>query len=132
MFFIFFIFLGDSKWWAAEIPENDAKSIWYEKPNAVNIEMTSYAVLALLQAGLYEDALPAVKWLVNQRNENGGFQSTQDTIVGLQALSKFADRISSTASSVQISVKYNENLESRININADNTLITQVYNVSVF
>lgn len=91
--------------------------------------MTSYAVLALLRAGLYEDALPAIKWLVNQRNANGGFQSTQDTVVGLQALAKFAERVSSAASSVQITVRYNENSERRISVNADNTLITQVYEV---
>lgn len=97
------------------------------KPNSVNIEITSYGLLALLEAGLYEDAVPIVKWLVNQRNELGGFQSTQDTFIGLQALSKFAERVLSNSNDVQILIKYNEGTESRISINRGNSLIQQSY-----
>nr|HID15150.1 hypothetical protein [Anaerolineae bacterium] len=32
----------------------------------------------------------AARWLVAQRNAFGGFNSTQDTVVGLQALTAFA------------------------------------------
>lgn len=93
--------------------------------------MTSYGLLALLEAGQYEEGLPTLKWLLNQRNENGGFQSTQDTIVGLQALSKFAERVSAASNNVRISIKYNENVESQINVNAENSLILQTYEVWV-
>lgn len=118
------------KWWEKPIPPADSKNIWYTKPNSVNVEITSYGLLALLEAGHYSDALPIIKWLVNQRNELGGFQSTQDTFVGLKALAKYAESTSSNYNNVQIQYKY-EGGESRINVNGDNGLIQQIYDVSV-
>lgn len=93
--------------------------------------MTAYGLLAILEAGLYADGLPVLKWLLNQRNDHGGFQSTQDTILGLRALSKFAERISTANNNVQIELKYNQGMQSRININRDNSLILQTYEVIV-
>lgn len=123
----------DKKWWEKPIPPSDTKNIWHTKPNSVNIEMTSYALLAILQAGLYVNALPIVKWLVNQRNELGGFQSTQDTFIGLKALSKFAETSSNEYNSVQITYKYGEGTdrsESNLGVNGNNALIQQTYDVS--
>lgn len=125
-----FEFLDDKRWWEKPIPKADAKNIWYTKPNSVNVEMTAYGLLALLEAGLYSEALPIVKWLVNQRNELGGFQSTQDTFVGLKALAKFAESASNEYNNVQIAFKYNEGAEGKINVNGNNALIQQVYDVS--
>ena len=50
------------------------------------VETTGYATLALLQRGDVLNASRATRWLVGQRNPHGGFGSTQDTVVGLQAL----------------------------------------------
>lgn len=49
------------------------------------IETTGYAALALLQLGDRANAARAVRWLATQRNAFGGYGSTQDTIVALQA-----------------------------------------------
>ena len=54
------------------------------------VETTGYATLALLERGDMVSASNAGKWLVNQRNAYGGYGSTQDTVVGLQALTRFA------------------------------------------
>ena len=54
------------------------------------VETTGYATLALLERGDMISASNAGKWLVNQRNAYGGYGSTQDTVVGLQALTRFA------------------------------------------
>ncbi len=54
------------------------------------VETTGYAALALLERGDMISASNAGKWLVNQRNAYGGYGSTQDTVVGLQALTRFA------------------------------------------
>jgi CD109 antigen len=54
------------------------------------IETTAYAALALLAAGEAVPAGRAVRWLAAQRNAKGGFGSTQDTIVALQALTAAA------------------------------------------
>lgn len=116
------------------MPPADAKNIWYSKPNSVNVEITSYALLAILQAGLYTDALPIVKWLVNQRNELGGFQSTQDTFIGLKALARFAEISSSQFNTVQIALKYDagaQKAENNFNINGNNALIQQTYEVCI-
>ena len=54
------------------------------------VETTGYAMLALLERGDRASASSAARWLVSQRNAFGGFGSTQDTVVGLQALIEFA------------------------------------------
>ncbi|CAI5439953.1 unnamed protein product [Caenorhabditis angaria] len=58
----------------------------------VDIETTSYALLSLLDSSpspLPNDSLALVRWLISQRNALGGFSSTQDTVVALQALAKY-------------------------------------------
>ncbi|CAN0289535.1 unnamed protein product [Rangifer tarandus platyrhynchus] len=62
---------------------------------SVDVEMTSYCLLAYLTAQpapSSEDlsvATKIVRWLTKQQNPNGGFSSTQDTVVALQALSRY-------------------------------------------
>jgi CD109 antigen len=58
--------------------------------SSVSIETTGYAILALLEHGDQLAASRGAQWLVGQRNAFGGFGSTQDTVVGLQALTAFA------------------------------------------
>jgi hypothetical protein len=36
------------------------------------------------------EALRAVRWMSKKRNAQGGFSSTQDTVLGLEALAKYA------------------------------------------
>jgi CD109 antigen len=61
------------------------------KPNrTASIETTGYALLALVEQGDRANASRAARWLVSRRNAAGGFGSTQDTVVGLQALTGYA------------------------------------------
>jgi CD109 antigen len=63
----------------------------FHQPNkSVAIEATGYATLALIEHNDKFNASRAAKWLVSQRNAYGGFGSTQDTVVGLQALIQYA------------------------------------------
>jgi CD109 antigen len=55
-----------------------------------DIETTAYATLALVRHGDAFNASRASKWLVSKRNANGGYGSTQDTVVALQALTEYA------------------------------------------
>ncbi|XP_044296930.1 C3 and PZP-like alpha-2-macroglobulin domain-containing protein 8, partial [Varanus komodoensis] len=57
---------------------------------SAEVEMTAYALLTLTLLGDVASALPVVKWLSQQRNALGGFSSTQDTCVALQALAEYA------------------------------------------
>jgi CD109 antigen len=57
---------------------------------SLDIETTGYATLALIASDDRIKAGEAAKWLVSQRNSQGGFGTTQDTVVALQALTEFA------------------------------------------
>lgn len=65
-----------TKWWSKPVPKDD-KNPWYSLPRSVDVEMTSYVLLTYLQKNLVTDAIPLMKWLVTQRNSEGGFASTQ-------------------------------------------------------
>jgi CD109 antigen len=67
------------------IPEQPSPQI-----KTANIEATGYATLALIEHGDVFNASRAAKWLVSQRNAYGGFGSTQDTVVALQALTQYS------------------------------------------
>uniref|UniRef100_A0A3B5AMQ0 CD109 molecule n=1 Tax=Stegastes partitus TaxID=144197 RepID=A0A3B5AMQ0_9TELE len=60
------------------------------KPRSADIEIASYVLLSLYKLGLVSEGISLMKWLSQQRNDRGGFGSTQDTIVALQALSTYA------------------------------------------
>ncbi|CAK9797027.1 Mug1 [Anthophora quadrimaculata] len=70
--------------------------IWWEDSSnpsiTLSIEMTAYVILTLMKLGKDDtmiEAMKAVRWMSKQRNTKGGYTSTQDTIVGLEALTKY-------------------------------------------
>ncbi|XP_008695710.1 pregnancy zone protein [Ursus maritimus] len=69
---------------------------FYQPPApSAEVEMTSYVLLAYLTAQPaptaeeLTSAARIVKWITKQQNSQGGFSSTQDTVVALQALSRY-------------------------------------------
>ena len=93
------------------------------------METTGYAVLALLERGDRVSASSAARWLVSQRNAFGGFGSTQDTVVGLQALIQFATH-------ARFDVDMTVNLESgdwvrQVKINETNADLVNVLDVPI-
>ncbi|EDW54536.1 GM17925 [Drosophila sechellia] len=72
---------GDHKWWTGS-----------DKSKSSDVEITSYVLLALLEhleQHKSNEHRPIVDWLISKRNSNGGFVSSQDTVVGIMALTKF-------------------------------------------
>ncbi|GFT49548.1 a.superbus venom factor 1 [Nephila pilipes] len=65
---------------------------WGVDNSAQDIEATSYALLNQLMSNDMERSNSIVNWLNNQRLQSGSFKSTQDTVIGLQALSEYAIR----------------------------------------
>ncbi|NXX77295.1 OVOS protein, partial [Urocolius indicus] len=68
--------------------------VFYSRAPSAEVEMTSYVLLALLKkAKLTLEDLSyisrIVRWLVKQQNPYGGFSSSQDTVVALQALAQY-------------------------------------------
>ncbi|XP_037958206.1 CD109 antigen [Teleopsis dalmanni] len=115
------------KWWNKTAPPLEGPSPWYNHTRSVNIEISAYAALALLENNLIGDALPILKWLIDQRNEFGGFVASQDTVVGLQALIAFAERFSSQANNMQVGFHYGSGAETIMNVNAENSLVLQTF-----
>ncbi|KAI4828654.1 hypothetical protein KUCAC02_022733 [Chaenocephalus aceratus] len=93
---------------------------------SAEVEMTAYGLLTYTLLGDVASALPVVKWLSQQRNALGGFSSTQDTCVALQALSEYA--ILSYAGGVNLTISLastNLDFQETFDLNRDNQKILQ-------
>ncbi|GIY63860.1 alpha-1-inhibitor 3, partial [Caerostris darwini] len=105
---------------------------YYMNPDgtkSLNVETDAYAVLANLKVGNSKsDILPLIRYLTKNLNPYGGFHSTQDTCVGLDALSKFAKIIFKDP--VDISVSISGGLTENVKITEDNKLLVQRNKVS--
>lgn len=103
--------------------------LWWEdkfKPSAgLSIEMTAYAVLSLIKLGGEDnmvDALKAVRWMSKQRNSKGGFTSTQDTVLGLEALTKYAITMTTNSTDLSVLVTASE-VDDIYRMNNDNRMV---------
>ncbi|XP_066519295.1 alpha-2-macroglobulin-like [Hoplias malabaricus] len=81
-----------------------------EDSDSLAVEISSYVLLAVLTTGEASAAdlgyaNRIVQWLVRQQNPYGGFSSTQDTVVALQALALYATKVYSTAGSSTVTVQ---------------------------
>lgn len=93
---------------------------------SAEVEMTAYGLLTYTLLGDVASALPVVKWLSKQRNALGGFSSTQDTCVALQALSEYA--ILSYVGGVNLTISLastNLDFQETFELNRDNKKLLQ-------
>ncbi|PXF60021.1 MAG: alpha-2-macroglobulin [Candidatus Methanogaster sp.] len=81
-------------------------------PSSRNVEITSYAALALIDAK-HPLANDVVKWISTQRNSLGGFSSTQDTVMALKALM--------TAAATQ-----GRDIDATVTISADGSTVKEI------
>ncbi|XP_064474631.1 alpha-2-macroglobulin-like isoform X3 [Ornithodoros turicata] len=84
---------------------------WKNGGASADVETAAYAVLTYVKLGGQENlnkAQPIVRWMATQRNSRGGFSSTQDTVLGLQALSAFSSHLSKDPVDVAVRVSGNE------------------------
>ena len=77
------------------------------------------------------DSVPVVRWLLEQRNANGGFISTQDTVVGLAALARFARYTRSASTEMSIDITYEGGTKS-FQINSNNAIVLQEFQVHCY
>uniref|UniRef100_A0A2C9JK11 Alpha-macroglobulin-like TED domain-containing protein n=1 Tax=Biomphalaria glabrata TaxID=6526 RepID=A0A2C9JK11_BIOGL len=108
-------------------PDQPKTTNTWDYPNptkAVDIEMTSYALLTYAARGNIVAGKSIMQWLTEQRNSNGGFSSTQDTVVALNALSEFAKQTYSNNFNVQITTQLNATSYT-FNIDKTNSLLLQ-------
>merc|ERR1711936_82414 len=104
--------LPDSKFW--EIPRTETPCTWYWgcRASSESVEMTAYMIQSLVLRGRAGEVVDSVKWLSRQRNSRGGFVSTQDTVVALQALSMYSRNVTSTPVDMPLTVSHSTPTES--------------------
>ncbi|XP_013882149.1 alpha-2-macroglobulin [Austrofundulus limnaeus] len=110
---------GGSTHWSQTASETSA---------SLSVEISSYVMMAkLTQSHSAEDlgyASSIVRWLTSQQNYYGGFSSTQDTVVALQALSLYSSRVFSPEGSSTVTVQ-SPSGELKFDVNQDNKLLYQ-------
>ncbi|MCJ8735439.1 hypothetical protein PDJAM_G00246920 [Pangasius djambal] len=98
--------------------------------DSLEVEMTSYVLLALMSgpqlSGFdlgYSSSI--VYWLSQQQNAFGGFASTQDTVVALQALAKYSLATYSPAGDVTVTITSPSGMITTFTITQSNRLLYQ-------
>ncbi|XP_030377047.1 CD109 antigen-like isoform X2 [Scaptodrosophila lebanonensis] len=119
----------DRTWWTESKEQRNSGYCrrWWCWVWSNDVEITSYAMLTLLETESPEDVLNALRWLVAQRNSFGGFASSQDTVVGLQALIKFAEKSGYEAALWDVTVSNHGQREKieNLKLTEDNGLLLQ-------
>lgn len=130
----------DQTYWTTKSDEKEEKlgdkqSFHFYLPKSNDVEATSYALLTYVLRADIEASVPILRWLVNQQNEKGGYSSTQDTVIGIQALGQLAARISSTPVSITTNFKYGHDKNSvdtktrSLRIESDNAMTLQRFDL---
>ncbi|XP_061104108.1 alpha-2-macroglobulin-like isoform X3 [Conger conger] len=94
------------------------------------VEMTSYVLLALLSGPPLADfdlsySSSVVRWLADQQNPYGGFSSTQDTVVALQALTLYAAATYSKGGASTVMVTSTGGYKRQFRVDEHNRLLYQ-------
>ncbi|KAK2912863.1 alpha-2-macroglobulin-like [Channa argus] len=99
-----------------------------ETSASLSVEISSYVLLAKLSASPTAEDLGyssrIVRWLTGQQNYYGGFSSTQDTVVALQALALYSTLVFSPEGSSTVTVQ-SPSGQLTFDVNQDNKLLYQ-------
>ncbi|XP_022071816.2 alpha-2-macroglobulin-like [Acanthochromis polyacanthus] len=99
-----------------------------ETSASLSVEISSYVLMAKLSASPTNEDLGyasgIIMWLTTQQNYYGGFSSTQDTVVALQALALYATLAFSPQGSSTVKVQ-SPSGQLTFNVNQDNRLLYQ-------
>ncbi|NWR52599.1 A2ML1 protein, partial [Regulus satrapa] len=120
---------GQIHWSQTSSKPRTSTSPW-SQPVSVDVELTAYILLALLsKPNVTESDLTTasgiVAWLTRQQNAYGGFVSTQDTIVALQALAKYAAVTHNTQGNAEVRVRSHGGFGKKFQVSYQNRLLVQ-------
>ncbi|NXE27915.1 OVOS protein, partial [Ardeotis kori] len=121
---------GSIHWQRENKPPAEHSPVFYSRASSAEIEMTSYVLLALLnKVKLIPEDLSyisrIVHWLVKQQNPYGGFSSSQDTVVALQALAQYGYLTFSKKSLNTVKVNFMEFPSKIFQVNDKNRFLLQ-------
>uniref|UniRef100_H3A420 Alpha-2-macroglobulin n=1 Tax=Latimeria chalumnae TaxID=7897 RepID=H3A420_LATCH len=99
-------------------------------PLPSELEMTSYVLLARMSKPKVTSpditsAYGIVKWITKQQNSLGGFISSQDTVVSLKALTKYAEYIYNKDSVNEVTMKSDKGFTKEFHVDNTNSLLLQ-------
>ncbi|PVD35131.1 hypothetical protein C0Q70_06412 [Pomacea canaliculata] len=123
---------GMTFWKSNETLAINAYSHWrpaYVRARPIDIHVTSYALLVFAAKGLFQEGMSVLHWLTRQRNPYGGFASTQDTMVGLQAMTEFLKEATLSGSDLHLDVR-TEHTVPHFDISSTNSLVLQAKELS--
>ncbi|KAH3873335.1 hypothetical protein DPMN_036568 [Dreissena polymorpha] len=96
---------GTKHWERAITATTGTAKPWESRKGAaVDVELTSYVLLSLAIKADRQNGLQVLKWITAQRNAEGGFSSTQDTVVALQALAEMAALVFSESFNLNVNI----------------------------
>ncbi|NXJ53296.1 A2ML1 protein, partial [Spizaetus tyrannus] len=120
---------GQIYWSQTSSKPRPSTSPW-SQPLSVDVELTAYVLLALLSkpnvtGSDLATASGIMAWLTRQQNAYGGFASTQDTVVALQALAKYAALTYSTKGFAEVRVRSQRGSGRKFQVSYQNRLLVQ-------
>uniref|UniRef100_A0A131YWD5 CD109 antigen (Gov platelet alloantigens) n=1 Tax=Rhipicephalus appendiculatus TaxID=34631 RepID=A0A131YWD5_RHIAP len=99
-----------------------------DEATGVDVEGTSYALLAHLKHRDMDSSKKIVNWLLRHRSASGSFVSTQDTVVALQALSEYSIQASTAAPDIS-GVIFADNAQQQLGVKRDNAALLQEFHI---
>ena len=136
---------GWNYWQAENSNENtvveETSRWWYEPPSA-DVETTGYVFLGMLaqNSELGGREYNIMKYLQAQRNEFGGWSSTQNTMLALSALGEYASRMNPGESDLKIKISDLEEVNivekqfktvTMIDVNEIDDIVPEIWNIEV-
>ncbi|XP_067387064.1 alpha-2-macroglobulin-like protein 1 [Emydura macquarii macquarii] len=120
---------GGQTHWSRKPAQPPTEYSW-SQPKPVDVELTAYVLLALLTTEKVTkeeiaSATGIVAWLARQQNAYGGFASTQDTVVALQALARYGAVTFVRSGNVSVTVKSDKTFQQSFLVEATNRLVLQ-------
>ncbi|XP_029435352.1 alpha-2-macroglobulin-like [Rhinatrema bivittatum] len=115
-------------WERLDKPQGEVYPFFYRHAASADIEMTAYMLYALFYHGPPTDlqyATKMVRWLMRQANNFGGFSSTQDTVVAIKSLTKYATYTFTKDGNNEVRILYNNNVEHTLQAADSNRLVVQ-------
>ncbi|NXG23880.1 OVOS protein, partial [Grallaria varia] len=121
---------GSVHWQRENKPPAEHYPAFYTRAPSAEVETTSYVLLALLNRTKFtpEDLSyisRIVYWLIKQQNPYGGFSSSQDTVVALQALAQYGYLTFSKKNHNTVNVHFMESPSKVFQVNDKNRFLLQ-------
>uniref|UniRef100_A0A452H633 OVOS protein n=1 Tax=Gopherus agassizii TaxID=38772 RepID=A0A452H633_9SAUR len=123
--------VGGSVHWEREVkPPAETFPSFYSRAPSAEVEMTCYVLLSVLHKPKRTQkdltfASQIVQWIIRQKNSYGGFSSTQDTVIALQALADYGAATYSENGQNTVKISSSKPFEKVFEVNSQNRLLLQ-------